>query len=1096
MIEHIPVINKFPLSYAQQRLWFLDQYDPHLQAYNMPFASRLIGELNLEAFRQSYTEIIRRHASFRTTFKLQKSEPYQLISPEIEIPFRIVHRYDCNPLEREAQISDILQDEFNIRFNLSEGPLIFCSIFRFDHLDHLLCINMHHIISDGWSIGIFYSELSKLYESFSRDEETPLSELLIQYPDFAVWQRKRLSGDILESQLTYWQKQLENYPILEFPLDKVRPLIQSYCGAKYQFSISQENSEKLISLSNNLSCTLFMTLFAAFNVLLHRYTNQNDICVGIPIANRNVTEIEPLIGFFANTLVLRSNLAGDPTFKEFLIRVREMSIAAFINQDLPFEKLVEVINPERDLSRNPLFQFLFVMQNAPIKPLHLVGVDSTKISIESESTHFDFEFHIWRTDYDLECTITYNTDLFDHQTITRFAFQYQTLMTSITNNLSSKISQLPIIPLGEETLILKRWNKTSVRLSPDLLTHSLFETQVKKTPNSTAIIYPVSEHGKQHSLTYEILNNRANQLANYLINHDIGPDSTVALFLERSIDLIISVLGILKAGGAYVPLDPSYPEERLRYMVAKTNSEIIITHDPLFNELPQNDAKIINLDQEREEIQKSNLNDPKRQVSFENLIYILFTSGSTGKPKGIAMRHGSMINMILNELQTINNEFVPVVLMFNSICFDASFIEIFLALCTGGKLVIVPEEIRSDFELLSKLVVDNEINLMNLPYIALNQLAIEFSRNKKTYQGFNKITSTAEQLHITPDIRNLIHNSPSCNFSNAYGPTETHVVTALYLENNPNEWDDNPSIGKPIQNTQIFILNHHLRPVPIGVYGDLYIGGDSLARGYYNQPAESAECFIPNRFSLEPGARLYKTGDLARYKPDGNIEFLGRIDHQIKIRGYRIELGEIEATLGKADWIKDAVVTTDGTASTEKKLVAYIVPDDSTPHSTNSIRAYLKSSLPDYMIPSHFIFLEKMPLTPSGKLDRHALPVPDSTRPELDSVYEEPTSTIEAALASIWIQIIGIEKVGVNDNFFDLGGHSLLATQIISQIRKYFSIPVLLRSIFEFPTITEFSDFLLTLETSPGQIEKVSEVIVRIQNMSPEEISIWLDDEQ
>jgi len=1094
MIEHIPDINEFPLSFAQQRLWFLDQYDPHLQAYNMPYAYRLIGDLNLESFRQSFTEIIRRHASFRTTFKIQNSEPVQLISPEIEIPFRVIKLDEINISERETRISEILKGEFNIHFDLSEGPLIRCSIYKFDQYDHLLCINMHHIISDGWSIGIFNSELSKLYELFTQDEESPLPELSIQYPDFAVWQRKSLDADFLESQLSYWAEQLEEYPSIEFPLDKVRPPIQTYSGAKYQFRISPENTERIISLSNNLRCTLFMTLFSAFNVLLYRYTNQNDICVGIPIANRNVSEIEPLIGFFANTLVLRSNLSGDPTFKEFLLRVREMSISAFTNQDLPFEKLVEVINPERDLSRNPLFQFLFVMQNAPSKPFQLVGVDSTKIPIKSESTHFDFELHIWRAKNDLVCTITYNTDLIDHQTITRFASHYQVLITSVTNNLASRISQLPFIPLGEEILILKRWNNTSVKFDHELCTHNFFENQVEKSPNATAVIYPELEDGQFQSLTYETLNNRANQIANYLIDQGVGPDSTVAIFIERSIELIIGVLGILKAGGAYVPLDPSYPEERLRYMVSETKSKIILTHEPLMNELPQNDAKIINLDLDWNKIQKSSSKNPQHRVSLRNLIYILFTSGSTGKPKGIAMRHGSMINLILDELKSINNEFVPVVLMFNSISFDASFIEIFLALCSGGKLVIVPEEIRSDFERVGRLILNNEISLMFLPYIALNQLAIEFNRKKQLPKSLRKISSTAEQLHITPEIRRLFHNSPLCNLHNAYGPTETHVATILFLEKNQDEWDDNPSIGKPIQNTQIYILNHHLQTVPIGVHGDLYIGGDGLARGYFNQPGVTAEKFIPNPFSLKPGTRLYKTGDLARYKPDGNIEFLGRMDHQIKIRGYRIELGEIEAVLGKANWIKESVVTTYGTTSADKKLAAYIVPNDHETQSTNSIRAFLKSSLPDYMIPSQFIFLDKMPLTPSGKLDRHSLPIPDRNRPDLDVSYEEPKSKIEAALVFLWAEIIGIEKVGVNDNFFDLGGHSLLATRIISRIRKLFSIPVPLRSIFEFPTITEFSDYILTLEVSPGQIEIISDVIVSIQNMSPEEIASRLYD--
>ena len=933
-------------------------------------------------------------------------------------------------------------------------------------------------------MGVFFRELSSLYHAFISGDGSPLPELAIQYADFSVWQRDWLQDEILDSQLGYWMGQLENYPTLDLPTDKPRPPLQTFNGASQIFIIPSAMVSKLDDLSIKKNATLFMTLIAAFNLLLSRYSGQVDICLGIPIANRNRSEIEDIIGFFANTLVLRTDLSGNPTFLELLSKVRETSISAYANQDLPFEKLVEEINPPRDLSRNPLFQVLFVMQNAPIKPLQLYGLKSEKLIFKSETTHFDLELSMSKEGDELQGKFKYNTDLFEDATIARMTGHFLVLLNGIINYPALPISKLPLLTSNELDRTLREWNNTSDETPQFGFIHRLFELQAVKTPDAKAAIYPVEGANKSQYLTYRELNIKANQLANYLIEQGIGPDEVVGIYVARSLEMVIGVLGTIKAGGVYVPLDPAYPKDRLAFMLSETETSVILTQEKYLNDLPENNAQVICVDRDWSEIQQAGDQNPDICISAENLVYVLYTSGSTGIPKGVAMRHGAMVNLIEYEIQKSNIGPGANILQFNSLSFDVSFNEIFWALSTGGMLVIIPDEIRSDIEKLAEFICDQKISHMILPFIGLLQIASVYDQNKSYPKGLREVISTAEQLYITSGVRQLFLQIPNCTLQNHYGPTETHVVTALQMGSSPCDWPERPSIGKPIDHTQSFILDQHLQPVPIGVTGELYIGGAGLARGYFNRPAITAESFIPNPFAKEPGGRLYKTGDLVRFHMDGSIEFLGRADHQVKIRGYRIELGEIEAILNKADGVQETAVIAQGDSLGDEKLVAYIVAKFQHKLPVGDLRAHIKRSLPDYMVPSQFVFLEALPLTPSGKIDRRSLPAPDQTRPELESPYAAPESVIEEALAGLFADVLGIEQVGVNDNFFELGGHSLLATMVISRLRYVFKLDISLITFFQGPTIAELSNALLAQETNPGEIYEISSYIISSQNSS------------
>ena len=1040
------------LSFAQQRLWFLDQWEPGSSTYNLSTALRLTGLLNFAALERSLNEILRRHEALRTTFATEDGQPVQVVASPKAFALPVMSLQHLPETEREAEAQRLVKDERSKPFDLIKGPLFRPTLLQLEEEEHILLLTMHHIVSDGWSMGILSRELTVLYAAFSAGHPSPLPELSIQYGDFAKWQREWLQGEVLERHLSYWKMQLEGIPaVSNVPTDRPRPAVQSYRGQTQYLELTKELTEGLKELSRKEGVTLFMTLMAAFQTLLYRYTSQEDIVVGSPIANRNRRDIEGLIGFFVNTLVLRTDVSGNPSFRELLGRVRKTALDAYEHQVLPFEKLVEELQPERSLSYSPLFQVMFILQNAPNAGLEFKRLSVSPVRLDTETAKFDLTLSIHETPPGLSGALQYNTDLFDNATVTRMIGHFQILLKGIVADPDQRISDLPMLTQAEWHQLLVEWNDTKTDYPRDKCIHELFETQVEKTPDAIALVF------EDQQLTYRELNTRANQLASYLQKLGVGPEVLVGLCVERSVEMVIGMLGILKAGAAYVPLDPGYPRERLAFMLADTQAPVLITTQRLLEGLPNHAGRIVCLDAEWDRMAHQAQQEPVSKVTPANLAYAIYTSGSSGQPKAVAMSHRSLCNLLSWQLQT-STHFTPVrTLQFASLSFDVSFQEIFATFYSGGTLALISEELRRDAVGWLHYLRDHSVERLFLPFVALQQLAETAAHERIVPESLREIITAGEQLHITQPIISLFNKLKDCTLHNQYGPSESHVVTAFTLTGPSDTWPSLPPIGRPMSNTQIFLLDRYLNPAPVGVAAELCIGGESLARDYLNRPKLTDEKFIPDPFSTKPGARLYKTGDLARYLPDGNIEFLGRIDNQVKIRGYRIELGEIEAVLAEHPRVRESIVIVGEGSAGDKRLVAYIVPRESAP-TTNELRAHLKAKLPDYMVPSAFVFLDMLPLTSNGKVDHRALPSQDHDVADSKQVYVAPGNASEQAIADIWVEILGVKRIGVHDNFFDLGGHSLLATQVLNRLRSRLNVELPLRRMFEAPTIAELAE--------------------------------------
>ena len=1046
--------GELPLSFAQQRLWFLDQLVPGNPFYNVSAAVRMTGRLNVTALAQSLNGIVQRHETLRTTFATADGQPFQVIVTALTLPLPMVDLREIPGMEREAEARRLAMGDEQRPFDLARGPLLRTTLLQMEAEEHVLLLTMHHVVSDGWSLGVLIREIAALYQAFSTGEPSPLPELPIQYADFAVWQREWLQGKVLDAQLSYWKRQLAGAPaVLEMPADRPRPPVQTYRGAQQAFALPRSLTEALKRLSQQEECTLFMMLLAAFKALVYRYTGHEDIVVGSPIANRTRAEIEGLIGFFVNTLVLRTDLGGNPSFRELLGRVREVALGAYAHQDLPFEKLVEELQPERDMSRNPLFQIMFVFQNAPMAPLELWGLTLSMLEFARGVARVDLEFHLWEVPEGLDGFVLYNTDLFEAGTIARMLSHFQTLLEDIVADPERRILDSQLLTDAERHQLLVEWNDTETEYPQDKCIHELFEAQVERTLDAVAVVF------KDQQLTYRELNRRANQLAHHLQALDVGPDVPVAISMKRSLDMAVGVLGILKAGGVYIPLDPIYPQERLAFMLQDAQSPVLLTQHQLLDNLPEYKRHIVCLDTGWQTIEHMPQVTPPRVVTPDNLAYIIYTSGSTGRPKGVAMRHRPLTNLMHWQGHATALSQPARTLQFASLSFDASCHEVFFTWSSGGTLVLISEDTQRDAVALLKVLNEASIERLFLPFVALQHMAqVVADQDAVVPAKLREVMTAGEQLQITPQIESLFNELDGCALHNQYGPTEGHVVTAFTLGETPETWAALPPIGCPIANATIYILDQCLQPVPIGVPGELHIGGLVLARGYLGRPDLTAERFIPDPFSREPGAQLYKTGDLACYRPDGNIEFLGRIDHQVKVRGFRVELGEIEAVLGQHPAVQGTVVVAREDAPGDKRLVAYVVPDPDQVTGTSELRRFLQAKLPNYMVPSAFMMLEALPLTPSGKVNRRALPAPERGRPEMEGDLVAPSTPVEEMLAGIWAGILGLERVGVHDNFFELGGHSLLGTQVISRVRKAFQVELPLRKLFEMPTVAGLSE--------------------------------------
>jgi amino acid adenylation domain-containing protein len=1035
--------HPLPLSFAQQRLWFLDQLEPGSAFYNIPAAVRLNGELNIAALEETLREIVRRHEVLRTSFASDGGMAVQIID---EAPLMRLALTDLSELEagqREPQAMRILREEAERGFDLREGQLMRVRLLKLGATEHLLALNMHHIVSDGWSMGVLITEVSRLYSGYSRGEEGVLEELEIQYGDFAVWQREWFQGEALERELKYWRQQLDGSPTLDVPTDRPHPAVQSHSGAHHSFALDHTVSRRLKELSQREGVTLYMTLLAGFQLLLSRYTGQTDIIVGTDIANRNRAETERLIGFFVNQLVMRTDLSGKPNFIELLKRVREVCLGAYAHQDMPFEKLVEELQPERDLSRSPLFQVKLILQNAPNQELRLSGLELSPLELTGRTTKLDLTLAmIERADGAIGGTIEYNTDLFDAATVERMAKHFARLLEEAGRASERPITELEMLSEEERWRLLVQWNDTAREYPHDSCLHQLFESQVERTPEATAVIF------QDQKLSYRELNERANQLAHYLQTMGVGAEVLVGLCMERSPWMIVGLLGVLKAGGAYVPLDPQNPLERLSFMLEDAGVSVLLTQGHLVDQLPVHMGQVIAVDADWSSIARESSDNPKSQTSAENLAYVIYTSGSTGAPKGVLVQHRGLVNYLTWAVRHYAPEDGSGSPLHSSISFDLAVTSIYAPLLSGRSVDILTER-EHVLALTSALKQRAGYSLLKLTPTHLQLLNDQLTPEE--LKGRSRVIILGGENLLSTTTRYWREHAPQTRLYNEYGPTETVVGSCIYEVGERESENVSVPIGKPIVNTEIYILNSHQHPAPVGVAGEIYIGGAGVTRGYLNQPALTAEKFIPHPFSTEPGARLYRTGDLARYLPDGNMEFLGRVDHQVKLRGFRVELGEVEAVMAEHACIREAVLVLHEDSTGEKRLAAYVAARE--PLSISELREFLKRRLPEYMVPSAFIMMEALPLTPSGKVDRRALPGPDATLAEPLETFVPPRNTLEFQLAQVWEEVLMVQPIGVTDNFFELGGHSLSAVHMMARIRQLFGCDLPLNTLFQGGTI-------------------------------------------
>lgn len=1046
-----------PLSYDQTRLWYLDQLDPNSAAYNLCGSIAIEGELQTSLIEKCLNTIVQRHETLRTIFLKTEQEPLQKILPDLKIKLQHYDLRKSDKKTQQQQIKQIIKKETNKPFELDKSPLLRAALLQLIDKNYQLVLTMHHIISDEWSLAILLHEFASLYKTYALKQPLQLPDLPIQYADFSVWQQTLFTQGTWNQQAQYWKEKLANTnTTLNLPFDHVRPLIPSYRGAIKKLILNKSVAINAFALAKKNNASLFMFLVSVFNILLYRYTQQEDILVGTPIANRNQSEIANLIGFFVNTLILRTDLSGNPTFQTLLERVRQVAIEAYENQNIPFDQLVVALNPERRLNNTPLIQVLFVLQNAPTQSLEIPGLKLALSELYNETAKFDLTFSVGETSEGLSLTVEYSTDLFESTTIQRMINHYCNLLQSAIASPEQTISQLPMLSEQEKNQLLFEWNKTYCALPNNKTISQLFEEQAEKTPNNIAVIY------EDQSFTYQEFNEKANQFAHYLRTLNVKPETLVAICMERSLELLISIFGILKAGGAYVPLDPTQPEKRLSFILEDSNPAILITESTLANKFSHYQGQLILIDKQWKDITANSKDNLPSLTKLENLAYVTYTSGSTGKPKGVLIEQKSVINFLCSMQEKFPLEKNDAYLFKTNFAFDVSVTELFGWIFQGGKLVILKNGDEKIAKNIFITVNNHKITHINFVPSTLQIMLDDISDlDIKNMHHLKYLFTGGEPIskNLVGTIKNLLGKT---HFINIYGPTETTVwATSFDLKKN---FDSiNTPIGKPLHNITTYILDNHLQMVPTGVIGELYIGGSCLARGYLNRPELTTEKFIRDPFNNESNHRLYKTGDLCRYLPDGNIEYLGRIDHQVKLRGFRIELGEIEFALRNESDIKNALVIVHEHAG-NKYLVAYLIrhngilEGDAAKQRNKKLKNSLGDQLPEYMIPSVFVYLSEMPLTASGKINRHALPAPEAILKSTDKI--KPRNDVELELTHIWQKLLNVDDIGVTDNFFDLGGHSLLATRIIGEIAKKFNANISLAAFNINPTIEQLATLM------------------------------------
>ena len=1052
-------IQVFPMSLAQEGLWFLDQLEPDRAAYIIPVAIRLRGLLDVEALERSLHMIVQRHEALRTTFRMMEGQPVQVIAPTLAVPLSQVDLRGLPGVEREAEVLRLATEPFD----LNQGPLIRATVLQLGAEEHLLLLSMHHVVSDGWSLGVFLRELATLYEAFSSDQPSPLPELPMQYADFAVWQREVLSGDLLAEPLAYWQQQLAASPAgLDLPTDRPRLPVPTLRGSTYGLRLPRALTAALKELSRQQGVTLYMILVAAFQTLLHRYTGQEDVVIGTTTAGRTRAEAEALIGLFENTLVLRTDLSGNPSFGELLGRVREVILEAQGHEDLPFEYLVKELHPTRSLGQNPLFQVRLRLATAP--PALPSGWMLAQMEVETGTSQFDLTLDLEDRPEGLISRFEYSTDLFDEATIARLAGHWQTLLEGIVADPTRRLADLPLLTEKERYQLLVEWNATQAEYPQDQCLHQLFEAQVKRTPEAVAVVF------EDQQLTYHELNAHANQLAHHLRDRGVGPETLVALLAERGIPFLISILAVFKAGGAYLPLDPHHPAARLRRVIEQSRCSIALATTAFAPTLSQ---ALTEVPSERcprpiyfEDVMQASQGAENIPIGTtpRQLAYVIYTSGSTGMPKGAMVEHRGMLNHVYAKIDALDLTATDTVAQTASQCFDISVWQFLAALVVGGRVQIYPDEVAHDPMQLLTQVEHHQVTILETVPSLLRALLDTHETDAARgpdLRALRWLIPTGEALPV--DLcRRWLRSYPHVPLLNAYGPTEcSDDVTHYPIYEAPDETSSSIPIGRAIPNMRLYVLDQRLEPLPIGVRGELYVGGIGVGRGYLGDEGRTAEAFVPDPFGAEVGARLYKTGDLARYLPDGNLEFLGRLDFQVKLRGFRIELGEIEAVLSQHPAVRQAVVVVREEVPADKRLVAYVVLQKDQTATIDELKSRVMKQLPAYMVPSAFVLLERLPLTANGKLDRRALPPAEPSGRRTEDSYVAPALLLHHQLVQIWEELLGVRPIGITDDFFDVGGDSLLAVRLFDRIAQACGKKLPLSTLFAGATIEHLVTALL-----------------------------------
>ena len=1047
-IPPTPRTEALPLSFAQESLWLVSRLEPDSPVYNIPLCLRLAGPLDARALEHSLSEIVRRHEALRTCVTLAPNgRPVQTIRAPEALPLETVDLSGLPPDTRGAEAQSYAEREARRPFDLAADQMLRAVLLRLGREEYRLLLTLHHIACDGWSVGILMHELTALYAAFAAGLPSPLPELPMQYADYAAWQRQRLTGPLAETQLAYWTRQLADATPLALPTDRPRPPVGRFEGARLPVALPRALVDRLHDLGRQEDATLFMTLTAAFQGLLARHTGQADIVIGSPVAGRNAAETESLIGHFINPLVLRTFLGGNPSAREMLRRVREVTLDAQAHQDLPFERIVEALQPERDAGRNPLFSVMLVLQTPPAPGREMAGLTMTIEETETGTAKMDLLLSLTDGPDGLSGWWDYSTDLYDRATMERLSAHFRCLLEGMAAAPDRTLSALPLLPEAERHQVLNAFQRADPPIAARQTVHALVEAQAARGPDAVALAW----HDGQ--MTYAEMNRRANQLAHVLQERGVGPGERVGVCLERSPELIIALLGVLKAGGAYLPLDPDYPPDRLAFLLADSQPALLLTQASLAPRLPEHMGLTICLEQEQTGIARRSGANPASGTDADSLAYVMYTSGSTGQPKGVLIPHRGVVRLVQDaDYADITPD--DVFLQLSPVSFDASTFEIWGSLANGARLALAPARTPS-LEELGRTLRRHGVTTL---WLTAGLFSLMAEERLDDLRPLRQLLAGGDVLPL-PHVQKMLQALPGCRLINGYGPTESTTFTCCHPITADSLRGGSVPIGRPIRRTEVYVLDADRQPAPIGVPGELYIGGDALALGYLNRPDLTAEKFVPHPFSPDPTARLYRSGDVARWRPDGVLEFLGRRDMQVKVRGYRIELGEIETALARHPAVRDAVALAHGEAH-EKQIVAYLVPEPGQSVSPAGLRQSLQETLPGYMIPSRFVLLETLPLTPNGKVDRAALreppPEPTSARPALTP----PRTPLETALCGLWAEALGVPQVGVRDNFFEIGGHSLLAALLLHRIERLCGRKLPLATLFAHATVEDLARVL------------------------------------